>query len=424
MKLQTQTNFYNIIYSGIVLIVIGFFLQITLVKIYYKQIDDGIKTEREIIQEEIEYLDTVPDYSQVFGHQIEVSLLQTPIGYKNSFTNIQQYNERNQSDDLYRNHFFSKNRKNGMGYTISILKPLSELHKFKRVVMLSISFAFMFLLIAFLGTGYFVNRKLWRPFYKTLDGLTQFNLDVPSTMNFVDTEITEFKQLNLIISSFSQKLKGDYVRMKEFTENLSHEINTMLAIIISKVELLLQKEDMTDEQIEHFTSIYHVTNNLIHLNNGLLLLAKIDNQYFNQLEQINFSQIIDNHLRTFDDFIIQKNLEVKTVYAPLTRNMNRSLAEILVSNMINNAIKHNIPNGYLHINITDSLIYIENSGEKEKEIVTEKFKHDQFSNRPFRSLGLGFEIMKRICRIYNFSMNYSHQNGVYILEIGFHETLL
>jgi signal transduction histidine kinase len=420
MKLQTRTNFYNIIYSGIILVVIGFFLQITLVKIYYRQIDDGIKTEREIIQEEIEYLDTVPDYSQVFGHQIEVSLLQNSVEYKNSFANIQQYNERSQSDVLFRNHFFSKNRKNGLGYTISILKPLSELNKFRNVVMLSISFAFVFLLIAFLGTGYFVNRRLWKPFYKTLENLNQFNLEAPSKLNFIETEISEFKQLNLIILSFSQKLKGDYIRMKEFTENLSHEINTMLAIIISKVELLLQKEDMSDEQVEHFTTIYHVTNNLVHLNNGLLLLAKIDNQYYNQLEQIDFSIIITNHLWTFDDFIRQKDLKVKTDLSPIKIGMNKSLAEILVSNMINNAIKHNILNGYLNITLTEFSFYIENSGEEEVENIPEKFEHDQFSNKPFRSLGLGFEIMKRICRIYNFSMNYSHQNGVYRLEIGFH----
>jgi signal transduction histidine kinase len=419
MKLQTRTNFYNIIYSGIVLVVIGFFLQITLVKIYYKQIDDGIKTERLIIEEEIEYLDTVPDYSQVFGHQIEVSILQKPVDYKNTFNNIQQYSKRSQTDVLFRHHFFSKNRKNGMGYTISILKPLNELHNFKRVVMLAISLAFVFLLVAFLGTGYFVNRRLWKPFYKTLDGLNHFNLDAPATLNFSETEIFEFKQLNLIISSFSQKLKGDYVKMKEFTESLSHEINTMLAIIISKVEILLQKEDMNDEQVEHFTTIYHVANNLIHLNNGLLLLAKIDNQYYNELERIDLSQIITKHLRTFDDFIRQKNLEVKTELAPVTANMNRSLAEILISNMINNAIKHNIVNGYLNITLTESSVSIENSGARERVDVPAKFEQDHFSNKPFQSLGLGFEIMKRICRIYSFSMNYSHQKTEYNLEIGF-----
>ena len=419
MKLQSRTNSYNIIYSGIVLVLIGFFLQITLVKIYYKQIDDGIKTEREIIQQEIEYLDTVPDFSQVFGHQIEVFLLQSPVENKNTFTNIQQYNERSQSDVLFRNHFFSKNRKNGMGYTISILKPLDELGNFKRVVMLSISFAFVFLLVAFLGTGYFVNRRLWNPFYKTLDGLSKFNLDAPSKLNFAETEISEFMQLNQIISSLSIKLKGDYIRMKEFTENLSHEINTMLAIIISKVEILLQKEDMSEEQIEHFTTIYHVTNNLTHLNNGLLLLAKIDNQYYNQQEQIDFSQVVTKHLRTFDDFIRQKNLEVKTVLAPIKIDINISLAEILVSNIINNAIKHNNLDGYVHITLSESSLIVQNSGVSEKEENTELFLHDHFSNKPFKSLGLGFEIIKRICRIYNFSMNYSHQKGDYKLEIGF-----
>jgi signal transduction histidine kinase len=310
-----------------------------------------------------------------------------------------------------------------MGYTISILKPLDELRNFKSVVMLSILFAFVFLLIAFLGAGYFVNRRLWNPFYKTLEGLSKFNLDAPSSLSFTETEISEFMQLNQIISSLTIKLKGDYIRMKEFTENLSHEINTMLAIIISKVEILLQKEDMPDEQIEHFTTIYHVTNNLTHLNNGLLLLAKIDNQYYNQQEQIDFSQIITKHLRTFDDFIRQKNLEVKTILIPMKIDMNISLAEILVSNIISNAIKHNALNGYISITLSKFSFIVENSGVLEKEVNPKQFIHDQFNNKPFKSLGLGFEIIKRICRIYNFSMNYSHHNNDYKLEIGFPENL-
>jgi two-component system, OmpR family, sensor histidine kinase QseC len=419
MKLQTQNNIYNITYSGIILVIICFFLLFTLTRIYYKQIDDSIITEREIIEEEIEYLDTVPDYSTIFGHQIEVSILQKPLKSKNIFQNLKQYDERTQTEIVYRNNYFSKNRKNGLGYSISINKPLSELLKFKRVVIIAISLAFLLLLLAFLGMGYFVNRRLWRPFYKTIDDLNHFNLEAPVILNFSETKINEFKQLNENISSLSQKLKSDYIQMKEFTENLSHEINTMLAIIVSKVELLLQQEDLNEEQVDHFKTIYHVSNNLSHLNNGLLLLAKIDNQYYSSVEKIEFIPIITKHLETFDDFIRQKNLNIETRLNPVSIVINKPLINILVSNMIINSIKHNQQDGFIRITLTENSLCIVNSGNIPTNHPSETIEEVQFNFKPFKSLGLGLEIIKRICRIYNFGMNYSAENEVHKIEIIF-----
>ncbi len=418
MKLQSRTNIYNILYTVIILTFTGVFLQFTLFRVYYKQIDDGIKTEREIIEDEIENLDTVPDYSIIFGHQIEVSLLQTPVTKNDVYKNLMLYNQRTKTSDLYRHHIFSKNRKNGLGYTISILKPMNELHKFKKIVMISISLASIFLMLAFLSTGYFVNKRLWYPFYKTLNDLNRFNLDAPATLSFSETKINEFKQLNQIISDFSLKLKRDFVRMKEFTENLSHEINTMLSIIISKVELLLQKEGLTADQVEHFRTIYQVTNSLTHLNNGLLLLAKIDNQYYTSVEKVELAIIVNEHLLIFEDFINQKNLKINTHLTLFNINMNKSLAGILISNIIINSIKHNIKNGYIEITLTNRSICIENSGLKEEEKKQENI--EQYNDdKPFKSLGLGMEIIKRICRVYNFSLIYSNKNAIHTIEIGF-----
>jgi signal transduction histidine kinase len=419
MKLQTQTNFYNVIYTGVILVIVGFFLQLTLVKIYYRQIDDSIITERQIIENEIEDVDTIPDYSAIFNHQIEVSLLSEPVKYKNTFVNLVKFNDRTQTDEPYRQHSFAQNRENGLGYTITILKPMSELRKFKQVVMVSISLTFLLLLIVFLGSGYFVNRRLWRPFYETLDRLNQFNLDAPETLKFTETNINEFRQLNENISSLSKKLKRDYVRMKEFTENLSHEINTMLAIIVSKVELLLQKEDMTEEQVEHFKTIYQVTFNLSHLNNGLLLLAKIDNRYYSETEDVELSGLIMGHLKTFDDFIKQKELKVETRMAKVTLTMNKSLANILTSNIVVNAIKHNCDKGFITIILNETTLTVENPGDNSQAAQSELIENIQNHYKPVKSLGLGMEIIKRICRIYNYSMSHSNDDGIYRVEIQF-----
>jgi len=298
------------------------------------------------------------------------------------------------------------------------MKPLRELHNFKNVVMISISLAFLLLLFSFLGIGYFVNKLLWKPFYDTLEELSHFNLDAPSNLNFAHSEIDEFHELNQQISSLTKKLKGDYFRMKEFSENLSHEINTMLAIIISKVEFILQKEDLNSDQIDHFQTIYHFTNNLSYLNRGLLLLAKIDNQYYSTTEPVPLYPIIADHLKTFDDFIKEKKIEITDECDQSSVVMNPILAKILISNLLNNAIKHNIQNGFINILQSKESLSVINSGIKPNKSDTDL---DQLitSNVPIKSLGLGMEIVKRICRMYQFSFSSSTENEKFIIEIGF-----
>jgi signal transduction histidine kinase len=419
MKLQTQTNLYNILYSGIILLLTGIFLQFTIFRIYYKQIDDGIKTEREIIEEEVEHLDTVPDYTSIFGHQIEVSLLREPVKKQEFYRDLKLYNQTTHSIDLFRHHYFAKNRLNGMGYTISILKPMTEIHKFKGVVMLSILLTFIFLLITTFATAYFINRRLWKPFYHTLSELKQFNIDAPAVLSMKETDIKEFRQLNQIIGSLTHKLRRDFIRMKEFTENLSHEINTMLAVILTKVELILQKEDLSLEQVEHFKTIYHVTSKLTHLNNGLILLAKIDNKYYSEVEEIKVSPIIEDQIYALDDFIRQKQIRIETNLEPAILILNKTLAEILFSNIIVNAVKHNIYNGFIKIKLDYDSIIVENSSDTKHIGGGNEYLANDDSNSPLKSLGLGLEIVKRICRIYNFVLTISDIQGIHRIEIGF-----
>lgn len=418
MRLQTRTSLYNILYSGIILIFTGIFLEIALIKIFYKQVDDSIRMEREIIEEEIEKLDTVPDYSAIFGHQIEVTLWNSPVLSSDIFKNIYQTDPKNGEKIPYRQHNFSKNRKNGLGYVICIYKPLTELQKFRKVVVLSVLFAFLVLLTAFLVSSYFVSKRLWQPFYKTLDEISRFNLDAPVTLSFSETGIIEFRQLNRIISSFSNKLKRDFIRMKSFSENLSHEINTMLAIINTKVELILQEEDLKSNQVEHFKTIHDVTNNLMHLNYNLLILAKIDNQYFVNREKVEISVIIKQFVATYEDFIKEKNLTIYLNILEYQVEMNRTLASLLISNIINNSIKHNMNGGYITIGLDENSFHIENSSAQLPRIDQESMIGIN-AEKPIKSLGMGMEIIRRICRIYRFSLTVDDNNGKYRLELGF-----
>ena len=106
------------------------------------------------------------------------------------------------------------------------------------------------------------------------------------------------------------KMYSDYVNMKEFTENAAHEMQTPLAVVQSKIELLLQDANLTNEQALHIEQASHSLKRLSNLNQSLLLLTKIENHQFESHQQINITEVITKYLELFKEMISHKNLEV------------------------------------------------------------------------------------------------------------------
>jgi signal transduction histidine kinase len=80
---------------------------------------------------------------------------------------------------------------------------------------------------------------------------------------------------------------------KEFTENASHELQTPLAVIQSKLDMLLQLPELNEKQSQIVQSLYTVSKRMSHLNKNLLLLSKIDNNQYEEKESVNVTTTVD-----------------------------------------------------------------------------------------------------------------------------------
>jgi signal transduction histidine kinase len=96
--------------------------------------------------------------------------------------------------------------------------------------------------------------------------------DTDNTLTILIPSITD-------ISLISNNLQA-YKIQKEFTENALHEMQTLLAVFRSKLDVLLQQKDLTGEQSQIIQSLYDAVSRLVRMNKNLLLLAKIDNMQF------------------------------------------------------------------------------------------------------------------------------------------------
>ncbi len=264
-----------------------------------------------------------------------------------------------------------------------------------------------------------ISKKLWHPFYTNLDRLKNFSVQDQDSIQLESSNIDEFKELNNSIQNLTQKLQSDFNSLKEFSENASHEMQTPLAIMQSKIELLLQSDNINKEQYEQLQSIYQAGKRLSKLNKTLLLLAKVENQQFSTKEEVSFHNLIEKQLENYEDFILNKNITVTKDLSKFIISTNTILADTLISNLLSNAIKHNIDSGTITIVYTEDQLIFSNTGKPLKGNPENLFNRFKKQSSRKDSLGLGLAIIKQICDVNQWQLNYFCIDKLHTLSVSF-----
>ncbi len=256
-------------------------------------------------------------------------------------------------------------------------------------------------------------------FYRALSGLKHFDLHKGERISFQRSEIEEFNTLNVELSKLTDKVARDYQNLREFTENMSHETQTPLAIIRSKLELLVQSEKLDSEQLGHIKSALDSVNRLSKMNKSLILLTRIENDQYNIAEALNLSQLIRRHLDKFDLFISSRELKLKlNLDENVSVQINPNLADILLSNLLSNAIKYNKIHGELNIELTPNQLKISNSGAPltiQGDQIFDRFKKGDQPD----SVGLGLAIVKKVCDHCSCDIHYTYEGERHVFTIDF-----
>ncbi len=305
---------------------------------------------------------------------------------------------------------------NGIAYQVTIRKSQEQKPVFLANITNIILLVFAGMLFITLLVNWFISKSIWRPFKRSLEKIRGAELQKMEAIHFEKTGITEFNELNASLNEMTGKIYGDYVNMKEFTENAAHEMQTPLAVVQSKIELLLQDATLTEEQALNMEQASHSLKRLSNLNQSLLLLAKIENSQFETQQRINLADTVNKYLQLFKEMSQHKNIDV--VYdnaAPfMVNNLHPLLADSLISNLVGNAIKYNYPGGKIDITININSISISNTSHQPAITPEQLFKRfkkstvtDEMSN------GLGLAIVKKICDSNGLGIEYEYRNGMH-----------
>ena len=265
------------------------------------------------------------------------------------------------------------------------------------------------LLICILIVSEIVFKKSLAPFYKLLNWLNDFTLGGKNPPLENPTKVKEFRKLNETILKMTRRNEELYSQQKQFIENASHELQTPLAICRNKLELLAERPDCSEEQLQEIEDIHRNLGRIVKLNKSLLLLSRIENGQFHEVKEIELNPIIKELVEDFQEIYEHKNLQIEVEETTVCKvRMNESLANILVTNLLKNAMIHTPNEGSITIRIQSTGISFTNSTDgltlDQNRLFTRFYQAD---NKKSESTGLGLAIVQSITKLYNFRITYS-----------------
>ncbi|MGE7777572.1 sensor histidine kinase [Chitinophaga sp. NPDC101104] len=271
-------------------------------------------------------------------------------------------------------------------------------------------------------TARLASRLVLAPFYNTLKKLQHFNLRSRTKLDFKPTRTKEFNELNKFVGKMTDKAVDDYISLKEFSENASHELQTPLAIIRSKLELM-SEYNIEGEQAILISDMQNAVDRLTKINKSLVLLARLENNEFASTGVLDISRYTRDTVNTFCDLVTIKGLTMDyRIEEKVEVKLHTALVDILLNNLLGNAIRHNYPGGHISVELTSRRLVIANTGLEPQGPPEEMFQRFRKGMRCQSSVGIGLSIVKQICDMNGFTIEYRFETGHHIISIDFPAT--
>jgi len=412
VRLLSKISYYHFWLSAVVLGITGCMLFLFLRNEISKEIQKQLELQTDMVAQEIHMGRTV-NFPLINITKGSDSLMKLPKIFKDTMI----YDRLQKVTEGY--YYFSESKKiNSQHYRIMVMTTYIGWDNYsKSIIYIFLSIAGLLIVLGTL-VNYFISRRIWKPFLINLKRIKAYSVSSKEELQLTLTDVTEFKELNNVLIDLAARDKREYNALKEFTENASHEIQTPLSILKTRLESISQ-QPLTVDIARLLNDAKQATIRLSKVNKGLLLLAKLENNAFTDVQWVSIEAVLKRNFDLVEDLFqhkrlhVEKHIQSKVVFA------SQFLMEILISNLLTNALSYTPSGARIIFSLSEQLLVISNEGEPlsfpESKLFT-RFGKGATDNK---GNGLGLSIAKQICTLNKWQLSYSYEKHMHHFSIHF-----
>ncbi|WP_316839852.1 HAMP domain-containing sensor histidine kinase [Pedobacter gandavensis] len=414
MRLLSKISLYHFWLSLFVLSIAGFFLFNFLQREISREIEEQLELQTDLVAGEIQA-----------GRAVNFPLVQIKTGDEQVLMKIPKIfkdtliydHVQNEKEGYY---YFEESKKiNDQAYRIRVMTTYIGWGNYSR----TITYIFITIAVLFIALGtllnYFISRKLWKPFLNNLNQMKKYSVSSTAKLELSSSNVTEFQEMNEVLTDLSQRGRREYLALKEFTENASHEIQTPLSILKTRLESISQLP-VDAELTRLLGDAKQAVTRLSRVNRGLLLLAKLENNTFAaDQQQLSLTAVLQRNMELMADLFahkqicIESSLEEKQVFA------SAALMEILISNLLSNALSHSAPGASVIVLLRADSLEVSNDGPPLTFERSRLFTRFGKGSPGYTGNGLGLSILKQICIGQGWEITYNYSAKQHHFKVSF-----
>ncbi len=303
-------------------------------------------------------------------------------------------------------------------YRLTVSTPTFEREDLLIAMFWHLVILYAILIITIVCVTSLIFHYSMRPLYSLLKWLDNYRpgngvKDLPDAKTTI-----EFRKLTQSARSTIERAEKHFEEQKLFIGNASHELQTPLAILGTRIEWMIDNTTLTDEQFSELAKMRQSLHRLSRLNRTLLLLSKIDNGQFPERKKVNLTELINNELEVYNEIYADKGIAVSaTLPEEFTAIMDDTLAATLITNLLKNAFLHSTENDTIEISASGRTLTISNGGEEPLD--GNRLFNRFYTSGKSGSTGLGLALVKSIAEYYGFTISYRFENGRHHFRLTF-----
>src|SRR5262249_52778508 len=203
--------------------------------------------------------------------------------------------------------------------------------------------------VASVGLGWLVAGRVLRPVTRITDTaqrLAASNLDERIDLHGPDDELT---RLANTFDAMLDRLAAAFEGQRRFVANASHELRTPLTIMATELDVTLARPDASVDDLRHMgATVRAAVDRSDRLITSLLALAQVD-EGLELTQNTNVADLARDALARHETQLAERGLDVQTQLEPVVVNGDPGLLDRLLDNLLDNAARYNVDNGWVRV---------------------------------------------------------------------------